>query len=38
MPYVKSFIDENVGFGGAGITIVEMDLYKKVRSHKRSDL
>ncbi len=25
MPYVKSFADEHVEFGGAGITIVEMD-------------
>lgn len=26
MPFVKSFADESVEFGGAGITIVEMDL------------
>jgi DNA mismatch repair protein MutS2 len=25
MPYVKSFADEHIEFGGAGITIVEMD-------------
>lgn len=26
MPFVKSFADEHVEFGGAGITVVEMDL------------
>jgi len=26
MPYVKSFADEHVEFGGSGITVVEMDL------------
>jgi DNA mismatch repair protein MutS2 len=25
MPFVKSFADEHVEFGGAGITVVEMD-------------